>query len=192
MKNLSIAFLALSAILSSCASLPAAGTPEEVAARIVIALDEQRADDAGDLFARVSEREEYRQQMYPLLFEAAQGRYVRGDAAGSTAILSFMAEEYPDAEAVERALLYSLFLERSKQAAASEDLTARMGDSVRAVRAQSRPPVWVDLVETQVLIDQGRLSEALDVYERFVGAWDGQPEAIAVYVDDIERYLASH
>jgi outer membrane PBP1 activator LpoA protein len=176
----------------SCAATSPSGSPDKVATEIVNALDDGRPDDAASLFEGVSRSEEYRQKIYPLIYEAAQDRYVRGDAAGATALLRFMSEEYPDADAVQRALLYSLFQLRGQQETASPELIDEMEAAIAAVRSQTRPPVWVDLVATQLLIDQGRLSDALDTFERFAGRWDGQPEAIAVYVEDIERYLASH
>jgi hypothetical protein len=180
-------------LLAACASSRTpSGSPDKLATEIMNALDDGRVDDAVNLFADVSKSEEYRQKIYPLLFESAQDRYVRGDAAGSTALLSFMAKEYPDADAVQRALLFSQFMLRGQQESASPELIEEMEQTVKAVRTQSRPPVWVDLVETQLLIDQGRLNDALDSFERFAEGWDGQPEAIAVYVEDIERDLASH
>ena len=190
-----LACLAFPLVLSlgACASTGSrSGSPDQVAAEILSAVDERRMADASDLFANVSDSEDDRQQLYPLLYEAAQERYVRGDAAGSTALLTFMSEEYPNAEAVQRALLYSLFLQRAQVSTASADLTDRMEASLGAVRSQAGVPAWVDLVETQLLIDQGRLSQALNTFERFTRSWTGQPAAIAIYVDDIERYLASH
>ena len=193
MRTLVTTVLVTLPLFVSCASTSKpSGSPDKVATEIVNALDDGRVDDAASLFENVSKSEEYRQKIYPLIYEAAQDRYVRGDAAGATALLSFMAEEYPDADAVQRALLYSLFLLRGQQDTASSELLEQMERSVSAVRAQSRPPAWVDLVATQLLIDQGRLGDALDTFERFAGSWDGQPEAIAIYVEDIERYLASH
>ena len=193
MNHPTIALFCVLPLFTACAATASpAGSPDEVAALIVTALDERRVDEAGELFDGASRSEGHRQQIYPLLYEAAEDRFVRGDGAGATALLSFMAAEYPGAQAVQRALLYSLFLQRGQQGSANAELTERMADAVQAVRSQSRAPVWVDLVETQLLIDQGRLSDALDSFERFAGSWDGQPEAIAIYVEDIERYLASH
>ncbi len=194
MRNLlPVALTCLTLWTSSCAATGgSAGPPDQVATEIVRALDEGRTDEAHDLFDDASGSEAMRQQLYPLLYEAAQDRYVRGDATGSTELLRFLSKEYPSAQAVQRALLSSLFLLRGEQDSPTPELTARLEKSLKAVRAQSRPPVWTDLVETQLLIDQGRLTEALASFERFAGAWDGQPEAIAIYVDDIERYLASH
>jgi len=179
-------------LFASCASTSPAGTPDKVATEIVNALDDGRVDDAANLFEDVSKSEEYRQKIYPLIYDAAQDRYVRGDAAGAAGLLRFMSQEYPNADAVQRALLYSLFQLRGQQQTPSPELLEEMGAALKAVRAQSHPPVWTDLVATQLLIDEGRLNEALDTFERFAGRWDGQPEAIAVYVEDIERYLASH
>ena len=193
MKHVTILFFSALPLLSACASTAARpDSPEQIAALIVSAVDDQRTDVADKLFEDAADNETHRQQIYPLLYEAAQDRYVRGDAAGAADLLTFLTEAYPDGQAVERALLYSLFLLRAEQEQADPALLTRMGDALKAVRSQVRPPVWTDLVQTQLLIDQGRLSEALDAYERFVGSWDGQPEAIGVYVDDIERYLASH
>ena len=193
MKHSTIAVLSALPLFFSCASTATHnGSPDQVASLILNAVDDERWNDADELFDSAADNEGDRQQIYPLLYEAAQDRYVRGDAAGATAVLTFLSEAYPDAQAVERALLYSLFLQRAEQEQADPELLAQMEDTVKAVRSQARPPVWVDLVETQLLIDKGRLSEALRSYERFRQTWDGQPQAIGVYVDDIERYLASH
>lgn len=192
-RPFAVLILGAALFAGSCASTPrATGSPEQVAARILTALDERRADDAGELFDDVAASETHRQQIYPVLYEAAQDRYARGDASGSSTLLTFLADAYPDAQAVRRALLYSLFLERAQADAADPALLERMEAAVRSVRSQPRPPIWADLVETQLRIDQGRLAEALDSFERFAGAWNGLPEAIGIYVDDIERYLASH
>jgi hypothetical protein len=43
-----------------------------------------------------------------------------------------------------------------------------------------------------VRIDRGDLAGARAAFERFVLRWNGQPEALAVYVEDVDRYLASH
>ena len=75
-------------LFAACASSPSvSGSPDNVATEIVNALDDGRVDDAANLFADVAKSEEYRQKIYPLIYESAQDRYVRGDAAGAAIIL---------------------------------------------------------------------------------------------------------
>ena len=180
------------ALLAACQTTSGpSGSPEEVAARIVTAVDEGRVADAAALFEDAAANEDLRQKLYPRLYEEAEDRFASGDAAGATALLRLMAAVYPDADAVQRALLYSLFQLRG-QSDATPELLAETDAALETVRSQPNPPVWVDLVTAQLRIDQGRLAEAQTAYARFAGAWDGEPEAIAIYVEDVERYLASH
>ena len=136
----------------------------------------------------------YSERMYPMLYGRAAQHYDTGDTAGAAALLAFMHEHYPESDAVAEALLYSVFLERASEGVSSEpDGTTgtELDDALADVLEQdATPPVWVDLFRTQRAIDRGRLAEAREALDRFRGSWDGQPVALTLYVDDLERYLA--
>jgi len=185
-------FLLSIPLFAACISTPA-GPPETVAGEILAALEAGESAKADKLFKPVARKEEYRQKIYPTLYGAAQDRYDRDDIDGSVDILRFLGEHYPDATAVREALVYGLFLQRSTLDEADPDLSAEIDGSLAKVRAKTAtPPVWFDLVETQQEIDRGRLVEARAAYERFRSNWEGTPDSLWVYVDDLERYLASH
>jgi hypothetical protein len=177
--------------LAACASAPS-GTPIEVADEIVAALDAGQTARAESLFEGVAGDEEYRDRIYPVLFEAARDRYGASQGERSSALLEFAAEHYPDSLAVREALVYSLFLERAGTRPDREllDRTDRALEALRERRGELPP--WAGLVETQQAIDRGELDQARDAYVRFRSRWDGRPEALGTYVDDLERYLTTH
>jgi len=176
--------------LFACQAAPA-GPPEEVAGEILMAIESDQPARADDLFDRSGE--DSRESMYPILFSAAQERYERGDAAGAVALLRFMADRYPEASSVRQALLYGLVIRRSTQNVATAEQISETDATLRSLREESATlPLWVDLVEAQLRIDQNRLAEARQAFDRFLAAWDGQPVELMVYVEDIDRYLTSH
>jgi predicted Zn-dependent protease len=180
-------------LLAGCVSAPT-GPPEQVATSIVAAIDEDDDTAAEELWDRnAEESSEYRQQMYPVLYDAATERYVRGDVTGSTELLRFMAEHYPDAPAVAQAYAYSLFILRSGQLDPDPELVEELEVALEEARRHvPGGPAWFDLMETQVAIDRGRLTDANEAYNRFRVAWDGTPESLRPYVEDLGRYLDSH
>ena len=190
--SFTLALACVPILVASCTSTRAPASPDRLASQILIAIEDGRQNDAFDLFNDVAESEVHRQRIYPVLYQAAQDYYMRGEAAESTALLRFMASEYPEATAVDEALLYSLFLLRATEEEASPALVAEMEEALDEVRSLPYVPLWVDLVATQSLIDRNRLADARLSFQRFAGSWDGQPESIAIFVEDIDRYLASH
>jgi hypothetical protein len=191
MRSVPVLLLALP-LAAGCAAAPA-GPPDQVAARIVVDLDRGESDDARELWKGVAARPEHRERIYPILYQAARERYSRGDVAGSSRILRFMEPRYPDALAVRQALLYSLFVERALMEAPDPKLVAAIEEGLADVREGSAQlPAWVDLVATQTAIDQNRLSEARESFGRFRSQWQGEPQELALYVEDLERYLTSH
>lgn len=174
----------------ACQTSPT-GPPEDVASEIVLALDSDQPSRAADLFEGSAEGS--RESMYPVLYSAAQERYERGDASASVELLRFMAEHYPEAGAVRQALLYGLMVRRSSQDTATSAQVAETEKILSDLRESNAAlPLWVDLVEAQLRIDQNRLDEARQSFDAFLGAWDGQPVELMVYIEDIDRYLASH
>lgn len=174
-------------ILAGCASSPS-GPPEEVAPRIVTALDAGDEEEASELFEGAPS-----ELLYPLLYEEARGRHGSGDGAGAARVLRFMATRYPRARAVREALVYSLFLERAAAEPPTPELLAELETRVAELRAEGgEPPVWIALVEAQLAVDRGRPNAAIEALATFHSGWDGRPEELAVYVDDLERYVATH
>jgi thioredoxin-like negative regulator of GroEL len=184
-----LGLLALPRLLAGCNSTPS-GPPEELAPRIVTALDAGEDEEAAELFDAASAGDEER--LYPLLYQAARGRYERGDGAGASRVLRFMAPRYPKARAIREAEVYALFLERAQAESATPELVAELEALVGEVRKAGEPPLWIALVEAQLAIDRDEESRALESLASFQAGWDGRPEELAVYVDDLERYMSTH
>jgi hypothetical protein len=188
MRTTILLFLSLS--LFACQSAPT-GPPEEVAGEILLAIESDQPARARDLFDRSGA--DSRESMYPILFSAAQERYERSDSTGAVELLRFMAERYPEGSSVRQALLYGLMVRRARQDVATVEEVSETDEILKSLRAGSATlPLWVDLVEAQQRIDQDRLPEARQAFDRFLAAWDGQPVELMVYVEDIDRYLTSH
>ena len=182
----------LCAALAACASTPS-GPPEEIAPKIVALLDEDKADDAEDLFERAARADEVRDQLYPLLYETARARYEKGEAQGSARVLRFMAEQYPNSLAVDEALVYALFLERAGTEEPSSEMVQELGKAIAHLReGTTEAPAWVELAAAQQAIDRGDLGAARQAYARFQLAKRETSPALTVYVEDIDRYLRSN
>ena len=160
---------------------------------IATALDEERADDAEELFEASASEAGATEQIYPLLYEEASKRYQKGEGARSARILGFMARYYPKARAVREARVYALFLERAQGDVPEPELVKDIGTAVGDLRkAGGETPLWIGLVEAQLAIDRGELVAAREAFAGFQKDWDGSPEELTVYVEDIDRYLDSH
>jgi len=182
---------ALPALLAACASTPA-GPPADVAQEIVLDLDQGRVEAADATFAKVGERAEYRDKIYPVLYTAAGERFETGEG-DPVPLLRFLAAHYPDAVAVREALVYGLFLERAEQATADAALVAELETTAAELRARATPQTpWLDLIDTQVAIDRGRNADARASFDQFLAAWSGTPNELWPYVEDLERYFTSH
>jgi len=179
-------------LLSSCASSPPA-PPEDVAQQILVALEDDQPAQAERLFAQIADQREHREKVYPVIYDAAGEHFSAGDVESATRLLRFMSDVYPDARSVDEALLYALFLERAEQAKPQAALLEEIESTL--ARLQSGPgdaaPI-VDLVATQHAIDIDRLPDARLSFERFLANWDGSEGELITYVEDIDRYLASH
>lgn len=179
--------------LVACASTgKTPGTPESKASGIVSALEVGDAGGAARLFSSLSDAGE-RDQAYPILFSAAEQRYETGNELAAVEILRFMSPRYPDAASVKLARLYGLFMVRSERPDVAPEFAKEMASVLDEVRAATpAPPLWVSLIEAQVAIDQGRVEDARPHYESFRRRWNGVPHRLALYVADLERYLATH
>ena len=174
--------------VAGCATTPS-GPPEEVAPKIAAALDEGRTKDAQGLFEGSTSDSE---QLYPLLYEEANTRYQKGESAHSAGVLGFMSKNYPKARAVREARVYALFLERAHDDVPSPELVKDLDSAVAELRkAGGETPHWIGLVEAQLAIDRGERPAAREAFAGFKKAWNGSPEELGIYVDDIDRYLNS-
>ncbi len=183
-----VASLASLAVMS-CVTIT--GPPERIAAEIVVALEEGNSGEASNLFERVQGDEDYRQQIYPVIYDAARNHYNAGETAQALDLLRFMVPRYPDARALREALVYSLFLERASAPSPEAGLARELDGAIEALaeRSVGEAP-WLALIETQTAIDRGQFPEARKSFERFLAGWQGGPEPVAAYVDDLGRYLA--
>jgi hypothetical protein len=192
MKTLSLCLCLAALAAAACASAPTA-PPDVLAADIVAALDAGQRARADELFAPVHGDDAYRERVYPVVFGAARERFARGEPEAAAAQLAFLSQAYPEAASVRTALLYSLFLQRAGQAQADPALVEAIGKALDGVRATTTsPPAWVDLIDAQHAIDAGDLDAAQSSYQRFCATWNRSPPALAVYVDDVGRYLGTH
>lgn len=182
----------LTLLLAACAGTPS-GPPEMVAEGILADLDAGRPQAAAERFRAAAADADVRQRIYPMLYGDARRRYESGDYASAGLCLEFLAEHYPDAAAVREALVYALFLERSRLPAADPELVERIGRALTAVHERSvDPPAWLDLVAAQNALDQARPEQARVALARFHAGWDGHPAGLQTYIEDLDRYLASH
>jgi hypothetical protein len=178
--------------LAGCATTPP-GPPEEVAPRIASAIDEGRTEEAEELFEASTSESGASEQLYPLLYEEANTRYQKGECANSARLLGFMARCYPKSRAVREARVYALFLERAHGDTPTPDLVKDLSAAVAELRkAGGDTPLWIGLVEAQLAIDRGERPAAREAFAGFKKEWNGQPGELAIYVDDIDRYLISH
>jgi hypothetical protein len=181
----------LCAALALAACQTVSPPPDQVGQEIVTALEEGRSGPAARAFEAVEDEGEYRELIYPVLYDAARRHYTAGELEPALEILRFMEPRYPEGSSVRLALAYSLFLQYSQKP--SEGLRRELDGVLAELRSRDVTlPAWVDLFETQVAIDDGRLDAADESFEKFLASWDGSPASLAVYVEDVGRYLASH
>ena len=172
---------------------PPSQPPAAVGAQIVEFLKRGQQDEAAAAFSAAAPFQEYREKIYPLLYEAARSRHRQADMAGAQELLEFLAVRYQDAMAVREALLYVLFIQRGEQARVDPVALAkadRLLEELRAGRAQL--PVWVELAAAQQAIDGHRPEDARVALDRFRDGWNGEPKELSEYVVEIDRYLRTH
>lgn len=189
MKWVPIAALILT---SACMGLQL-GTPDEVARDVIAAVDEGRTEDAAEIVEAVARRSDLRDLVFPQLYSTAQTRYEDNDPRGAAGILRALAAGYDEASSVRIGLAYSLFLIRGETAdpvEADVEELASVLDEIDEMTAN--PPAFVHLARAQNSIDQGDLEAARTAMARFHDQWEGEPVALAPYIDDVSRYLSSH
>lgn len=183
--------LVLALVLGGCASAPS-GPPEEVAGRILTSLDADRPGEARASFERVADDRAYRREVYAILYSSAGERYASGDPEGAATLLRFLAEAYPDAPAVREALVYSLFLVRSRSEHATPESNRELEHWARELGEVpgARSP-WLDLVDAQLAVDGDDPAGAREALTRFLESWNGEPAALLPYVEDLGRFASS-
>ena len=193
-RHVLIAALAAATTLGCAASRSASfETPEQAGQAILVALAEGRDADAARIHDAIASDPHDREHLYPVLYESARGRYEAGEPESAARVLEFLVERHPAAVASREALVYALFLQRAELEVPDPTLNQRLEAAIDGLRASSpATPAWLELVETQLAIDAGRLDAARTSYDTFLGRWDGEPAALLVYVEDLGRYLASH
>ncbi len=168
---------------------PAVVTTAGLADELVAAVDDGREEAARERFASVPERAE---TLYPALYAVAERRYTSRDYAGASRLLRFLAASYPKAAAVKEARAYSLFLLRGSSPEPGVELQSEIESALADLRSSQRKPVWLDLIEAQQAADRGERSSAAEALTRFLTRWTGEPAELAIYVDDLQRYLESY
>lgn len=177
----------------SSTSKSAYTTPEEATTAIISSAAAGDVQEAGRIFDSLADDPVQRDRVYAALFNAASQRYESGQSAEAANLLTFVTEHYPNAAAAREALVYALFLERAEAGATTEASTGALNEAITSVRSGvTRPPTWVELAATQVAIDDGDLARARETFDSFLTSWDQQPSGLALYVEDIDRYLQSH
>jgi hypothetical protein len=180
-------------VFATACVAPPLGSPREVATQIIQALDAGKSDQAAALYTRSSSDPNYREKIYPVVYEAATMRYTTQDNAKALPLLRFLVDNYDRSMAARQALIYSMFVARGEQAEAKPKSVEAMSEAVKDFLNRTKnPPIWIALVQTQQSIDLGKLDTARDHLARFHAGWDGRPTDLAVYVDDLQRYLNTH
>lgn len=189
-----VVFWASPVLLAACQLTPSID-PTEAAGAIATKLASGELEDANRLFDDVKRSSEHKEVVFAVVYKQSQGRYGQQDYATAERFLRFLVVHYPKAAAPREALLYTLFLGRraGETTAPSEEVLKEMESLLKKLDASDRKlPVWRHLVAAQVAVDRGRTSDARDSLATFRASWDGSPPALRSYVDEIDRYLATH
>jgi hypothetical protein len=164
-----------------------------VGAQIVEYLKRGQQDQAAAAFSAAAPFDDYREKIYPLLYEAARNRHRQADMAGAQTLLEFLAVRYAEAMAVREALLYVLFIQRGERERADPVALAKADRLLEELRAgRSELPVWVELVAAQQALDGNRPEDAQVALDRFRAGWNGEPKELSEYVVEIDRFLRTH
>lgn len=191
MRNAPALLLPLLLASAACVAAPP-GPPDAVAQALLVELDAGRSAQADELFESVRRDAVYTEEIYPVLFERARRRYGEGDFAGAADVLRFLSRHYGEAKAVREALLYALFLERASSPEPDPARARELDAVVADLQARDAKTPWLDLVVAQQRIDQGRLPEAREAFQRFVPNGPPLTPELALYVENVDRYLRSH
>ena len=185
----------LALLLTACASAPkrSFSGPEEAAALILTALDEGKGEEADGIYGDFSSSQVNEQALYPVLYEAARKRFEVGQPDSAADVLELLVNRHPASVGSRESLIYALFLQRALAGSADPDANAKLSEAIVDLRESTTvASPQVDLAETQLRIDQGRVDDARDAFARFLAGWDGQPTSLTLYVEDLNRYLQTH
>ena len=194
-RALPAALLLVWTLASGCASTSQRSFtgPEEAAVAVLTALEEGRSSEAERIYGTFTKSRTNEELLYPVLYDAARSRFEGGEPARAAQVLELLVERHPTAAGSREALVYALFLERAEQGVATPEQASRLSEAIAGLRGTSTRVVpWVDLAETQLRIDEGRLDEARDSFARFLGTWEGEPTSLLTYAEDLNRYLQTH
>lgn len=189
------ALLAAATLAAACVStsVKTFGSPDEATAYIVETAVAGDYDEAARVFETYASSSIQRDRVFVDLYDAAQTRYETSRAAEAANLMRFVTTQYPDAVAAREALVMSLFMERAERDGPTDAGTRELDEAIAAVRESSdSPSAWVDLAATQTAIDRGDLDDARREFRNFTSVWNGGPAQIVPYVEDIDRYLATH
>ena len=176
-------------LLTGCYSLPSEG-PGDYARNVENRLQQGDTEQAGVMFERIEHDDQYRNVLYPVLFDASEEAFELGDYGKADTFLAFLANRYPEGPAVAEALAMNRFLWRSEMDEPDADFTQSLGQALEDLRLRtSEVPVWVDLAETQFHLDEGDERRAARTLEHFLDRWDGDPAELLPYVEDLQRAM---
>lgn len=191
MNRITILSLLLAAIPCACSSAePRSTSPQRLTNQIVTHLEAGEYEAASELFENSSENAQ--RGLYSSLMSAGEESYDTAQDESAVAIFFFMADHYPDSPAAQEALLYSLFIQRTKQEEPTREQIDEIGTVLENLPESLKGTAWVALVETQYWIDRNRPAHAQAAYENFQGIWNGRPSFLSEYVMEIERWLESN
>jgi len=193
MKRFTFYLLPTLFVAAACATSPSSDdSPSAVGASITADLLDGRAAEADQLFERYARTNRYREALYPVLFNAAHRHYESDAPTDAAKLLRFVHAKYPDSAAAREALLYALFVQRAAASVADTALVGEIGALLQEFDSVAQRPVWTWLVEAQYWIDRGRVPQAAPAFQTFRTQWDGQPQELAAYVTELDRWLRSH
>lgn len=176
--------------IPSCRSAPSR-TPVEIASDIAQRLVSDDESGAEKLFASSESSGAHLDAIYSVVYSQSERRFLAGDYAKASRLLGFLVRHYPRATAPREALVYTRFLERARRRKPSSEPTRRsLLRDISSLREQDRqPPVWLDLVEAQTLIDGDSIALASSALARFTARWDGDPPALRPYLEEMQAYV---
>lgn len=187
---LTAAVLALTACQST--SVQTYSSPEEATRAIIAAAEVGDGKEASRIFDTFARSSVQRDRVFAELVDAGVSRQADGRYRASADVLDFVCQRYPDAVDAKESLVFALLLERGNSESAEPGLIVELERAVADVRAASPAPAfWVDLAATHVAAEAGDLATARENFAAFMGAWSGEPAALTIQVEDLDRRLGA-
>ena len=187
---LTAAVLALAACQST--SVQTYSSPEEATRAIIAAAEIGDGKDASRIFDTFARSSVQRDRVLAELVDAGVSRQEDGRYRAAADVLGFVCQRYPDAVNAKELLVFALLLERGTSESAEPGLIDELERAVANVRAASPAPAfWVDLAATHVAVEAGDLAIARENFAAFMGAWSGEPAALTIQVEDLDRRLGA-